>query len=451
MGKTYRPWDPDQSWLLPPSPRDWLPEDDLVYFVLDTVRELDIAAIMRKYEQEERGFPPYHPRMMVALLLYSYTQGVFSSRRIMKRCERDVSWRVLVQDDVPNFRTISDFRKLHLKELENLFVQVLRLCQEAGLVKLGHVALDGTKIKANASRHKAMSYGRMKEEEKRLRKEMRELLKRAESTDAAEDREHGRERRGDELPEELARRESRLQKIREARKALEEQAKAQAEEERKLQKEKDHKPGGQSGGGSQIDPEPAVPDDKAQYNFTDPTTRIMKANNKGFDQCGNAQAAVDREHQVIVAADVTNEPNDKKQLKPMARQAKKNVGRGQHIDTLSSDNGYFSEENVQWAEQQGLNPHIATGRIKHHDRVPECPRGRPPKGLTVKERMARKLRTLKGRATYAQRKWIVEPVFGFIKRGLGFTQFLLNGIEKMRGGWRLVCMACNLRKLWAFG
>jgi len=249
----------------------------------------------------------------------------------------------------------------------------------------------------------------------------------------------------------LARRESRLQKIREARKALEEQAKAQAEEERKLQKEKDHKPGGQSGGGSQIDPEPAVPDDKAQYNFTDPTTRIMKANNKGFDQCGNAQAAVDREHQVIVAADVTNEPNDKKQLKPMARQAKKNVGRGQHIDTLSSDNGYFSEENVQWAEQQGLNPHIATGRIKHHDRVPECPRGRPPKGLTVKERMARKLRTLKGRATYAQRKWIVEPVFGFIKRGLGFTQFLLNGIEKMRGEWRLVCMACNLRKLWAFG
>jgi transposase len=449
MGKTYRPWDPDQSWLLPPSPRDWLPEDDLVYFVLDTARELDISAITRKYEQEERGFPPYHPRMMVALLLYSYTQGVFSSRRIMKRCERDVAWRVLVQDDVPNFRTISDFRKLHLKELENLFVQVLRLCQEAGLVKLGHVALDGTKIKANASRHKAMSYGRMKEEEKRLRKEMRELLKRAESTDAAEDRAHGRDRRGDELPEELARRESRLQKIREARKALEEQAKAQAEEERKLQK--DDKSDGQSGSGRKIDPDKAVPDDKAQYNFTDPTTRIMKANNKGFDQCGNAQAAVDREHQVIVAADVTNEPNDKKQVKPMARQAKKNVGRGRHIDTLSSDNGYFSEENVQWAEQQGLDPHIATGRIKHHDRVPECPRGRPPKGLTVKERMARKLRTLKGRATYAQRKWIVEPVFGFIKRGLGFTQFLLNGIEKMRGEWRLVCMACNLRKLWAFG
>ena len=319
MGKTYRPWDPDQSWLLPPSPRDWLPEDDLVYFVLDTSRELDISAITRKYEQEERGFPPYHPRMMVALLLYSYTQGVFSSRRIMKRCERDVSWRVLVQDDVPNFRTISDFRKLHLKELERLFVQVLRLCQEAGLVKLGHVALDGTKIKANASRHKAMSYGRMKEEEKRLRKEIRELLKQAESTDAAEDREHGQNHRGDELPAELARRESRLRKIREARKALEAQAKAQAEEERKLQKGKDNKPGSQSGGGNKVEPDKAVPDDKAQYNFTDPTTKIMKTNNKGFDQCANAQAAADREHQIILAADVTNEPNDKKQLKPMVR------------------------------------------------------------------------------------------------------------------------------------
>jgi transposase len=450
MSKTYRPWNPDQSWLLPPSPRDWLPENDLVFFVLDTTAELDLAAITRKYEQEERGFPPYHPRMMTTLLLYSYTQGCFSSRRIMKRCERDAAWRVIVQDDVPDFRTISDFRKLHLKELEGLFVQVLRLCQAAGLVKLGHVALDGTKIKANASRHKAMSYGRMKEEEKRLRKEIRGLLSRAESTDAAEDKEYGKNRRGDELPEELARRESRLQKIREARKALEQQAKAAAEEERqRQQEEEDRKGGSKPGGGSKIDPDKAVPDDKAQYNFTDPTTKIMKANNKGYDQCGNAQAAVDRENQVIVAADVTNEPNDKRQFKPMAKQAKQNVGRGQHIDKMSSDNGYFSEENVNWAGQRKLDVYIATGRIKHNERVPESPRGRPPKGLTVKERMARKLRTKKGRETYAQRKWIVEPIFGFIKRGLGFTQFLLNGIKKMRGEWRLVCTACNLRKLWA--
>ena len=450
MSKTYRPWNPDQSWLLPPSPRDWLPENDLVFFVLDAVADLDLSAITKKYEQGDgRGYSPYHPRMMATLLLYSYTQGVFSSRRIMKRCERDAAWRVIVQDDVPNFRTISDFRKLHLKELEGLFVQVLRLCQGAGLVKLGHVALDDTKIKANASRHKAMSYGRMKEEEKRLRKEIRELLSQAESTDAAEDKEYGNSQRGDELPEELGRRESRLKKIREARKALEAQAKAAAQEERDRQDAAEQKRGGQPESDSKVDPEQAVPHDKAQYNFTDPTTKIMKASNKGFDQCGNAQAAVDRENQIILAADVTNEPNDKKQFQPMAKQAKQNVGRGQRIDKMSSDNGYFSEDNVKWADRHKLDVYIATGRIKHNEQVPEFPRGRPPQGLTAKERMARKLRTRKGRKIYAQRKWIVEPVFGFIKRGLGFTQFLLNGIDKMRGEWRLVCMACNLRKLWA--
>ncbi len=217
MSKTYRPWNPDQSWLLPPSPREWLPENDLVFFVLDVVKELDLSAIFGKYEREQRGYPPYHPRMMTTLLLYSYTQGVFSSRRIMQRCQRDAAWRVIVQEDVPDFRTISDFRKQHLTELEGLFVQVLRLCQQAGLVKLGHVALDGTKIRANASRHKAMSYGRMKEEEVRLRKEIRQLLSQAKSADEAEDRAYGVDRRGDELPEALARRQSRLAKIREAR------------------------------------------------------------------------------------------------------------------------------------------------------------------------------------------------------------------------------------------
>jgi len=450
MGKTYRSWDPDQAYLLPPSPSDWLPEDDLVYFVLDTVRDLDLKAITRKYENGDgRGFPPYHPRMMVTLLLYSYTQGVFSSRRIMKRCQRDAAYRVIVHDDAPNFRTISDFRKLHLAELEGLFVQVLRLCQEAGLVKLGHVSLDGTKVKANASRHQAMSYGRMKEEEKRLRKEIRELLNRAEATDAEEDERYGRDRRGDELPEELSRRQDRLKKIREARKALETKAKAAAQEERQRRAEEARKRGDGPRRGRQRQEVKDVPDDKKQYNFTDPETSIMKANNKGFDQCGNAQAAVDREHQVIVAADVTSEPNDKKQLKPMVRQAKRNVGRGQHIDQFSSDNGYFSEDNVTWLEGQRIDGYIATGRLKHHEKVPPRPRGRPPNGLTIKERMARKLRTKKGRETYAQRKWITEPVFGQIKRGLGFVQFLLNGIAKMRSEWRMVCMAHNLRKLWA--
>ena len=450
MGKTYRDWNPDQAYLLPPSPSDWLPEDDLVYFVLDTVRDLNLRAITRKYEGGDgRGFPPFHPRMMVTLLLYSYTQGVFSSRRMMKRCERDAAYRVIVHDDAPNFRTISDFRKLHLAELEGLFVQVLRLCQEAGLVKLGHVSLDGTKVKANASRHKAMSYGRMKEEEKRLRKEIRELLNRAEATDAEEDEQYVRDRRGDELPEELSRRKDRLKKIRAARKALEEKAKAAAQEERRRRAEEARKRGdGPRRGRPQQDVKD-VPDDKKQHNFTDPETSIMKANNKGFDQCGNAQAAVDREHQVIVAADVTNESNDKKQLKPMVEQTKKNVGRGQHIDRFSADSGYFSEENVKWSERQKLDPYIATGRLKHNEKVSPHPRGRPPHGLTVKERMARKLRTKKGRETYAQRKWITEPVFGQIKRGLGFTQFLLNGIDKMCSEWRMVCMAHNLRKLWA--
>lgn len=450
MSRTYRSWDPDQTYLLPPSPSDWLSEDDLVYFVLDTVRDLDLKSITRKYEVGDgRGFPPYHPRMMVTLLLYSYTQGVFSSRRIMKRCQRDAAYRIIVHDDVPDFRTISDFRKLHLTELEGLFVQVLRLCQEAGLVKLGHVSLDGTKVKANASRHKAMSYGRMKEEEHRLRKEIRDLLSRAEATDAEEDARYGQDLRGDELPAALARREGRLDKIREARKALENKAQAAAKEERKRREEEDRQRGDKPPRGRKPKPVKDVPDDKKQYNFSDPETSIMKANNKGFDQCGNAQAVVDRAHQIIVAADVTNEPNDKKQLKPMVRQTKKNIGRGRRVSKFSSDSGYFSEDNVTWLEQQRIDGYIATGRLKHNEQVPPHPRGRPPNGLTVKERMARKLRTKKGRETYAERKWIAEPVFGQIKRGLGFTQFLLNGLDKMRSEWRMVCMAHNLRKLWA--
>ena len=449
MSKTYRSWNPDQAYLLPPSPLDWLPEDDLVYFVLDTVRDLKLRSITRKYENGDgRGFPPYHPRMMVTLLLYSYTQGVFSSRRIMKRCERDAAYRAIVHDDAPNFRTISDFRKLHLSELEGLFVQVLRLCQEAGLVKLGHVSLDGTKVKANASRHKAMSYGRMKEEEKRLRKEIRSLLNHAEATDAEEDERYGRDRRGDELPDELSRRKDRLKKIREARKALETKAKAAAQEERKRRQEKDRKRGDKPRPGRPRQEVKDLPDDKKQYNFTDPDTSIMKVNNKGFDQCGNAQAMVDRENQIVVAADVTNEANDKKQLKPMVRQTKKNIGRGQRIKKFSADSGYFSEDNVTWIEGQRIDSYIATGRLKHNEKVPPHPRGRPPNGLTVKEHMARKLRMKKGRETYAQRKWITEPVFGQIKRGMGFAQFLLNGINKMRSEWRMVCMAHNLKKLW---
>ena len=354
--KSYRPWNPDQQWLLPPSPRDWLPENDLVYFVVDVAAGLDISAITAKYEQGDgRGYPPYNPRMMVTLLLYAYCRGVFSSRRIMQACQERATFRVIVQEDVPDFRTISDFRKLHLEELEDLFVAVLRLCQKAGLVKLGHVALDGTKIKANASRHKAMSYERMQQEQKRLRKEIRELLSQAEATDAQEDRRYGRNRRGDELPAELARRRTRLKRIDKARKALEAEAKAAAQEEFRRQQEEDRKRGQGGGDGQQREPILAEPAPKAQYNFTDPETSIMKASNKGFDQCGNAQAVVDRDHQVIVAADVTNQPNDKKQFQPMMEQARQNVGRRGRIRKSSADAGYYSEENVKWAERRRLD------------------------------------------------------------------------------------------------
>ena len=293
MSKTYRPWNPNQQWLLPPSVQQWLPANDLVYFILDTVNELDIFAITVKYEQEERGYPPYHPRMMVALLLYAYCRGVFSSRKIMQACEERLTFRVIVGEDIPNWRTISDFRKLHLKELQQLFVQVLQLCQEAGLVKLGHVALDGTKIKANASRHKAMSYGRMLKEEKRLTEEIQALLAKAEAIDRQEDEQYGSDRRGDELPEELARRESRLKRIREAKKALEAKAKAAAQEAHRQREQDDSKNDGEAQGGRKRKSISEVPADHQQYNFTDPESGIMKANNKGWDQWGNAQAAVD--------------------------------------------------------------------------------------------------------------------------------------------------------------
>jgi transposase len=447
MGKTYRPWNPNQQYLLPPSVQDWLPENDLVYFILDTVNELDISAIMQKYEQEKRGFPPFHPRMMVALLIYAYCRGIFSSRKIMQACQERLTFKVIVGEDIPDFRTISDFRKLHLKELQLLFVQVLQLCQAAGLVKLGHIALDGTKVKANASRHKAMSYGRIKQEEKRLQQEIRQLLEKAEVIDEQEDNEYGPDRRGDELPEELARRQSRLKRIREAKKALEVKAKVAAQETQKQRDEEDFKDNGKAKRGRKPKAVSEVPADNKQYNFTDPESSIMKANNKGWDQCGNAQAAVDGKNQIIVACDVTSESNDKQQFEPMLEQAQENIGPDKKIEAASADSGYYSESNVKFAEDKEIDAYIATKRIKHSDPVTQTPRGRPPKHLTVQEKMTRKLRTKKGRETYSKRKSIVEPVFGQIKRARGFVQFSLRGLAKMRGEWAIVCLTHNLLKL----
>jgi transposase len=449
MSKTYRAWNPDQTYLLPPSPRDWLPDGDLVYFMLDVVRTLDLSGITRKYDKEDRGAPPYHPRMMVTLLLYSYCVGVYSSRRIQKRCERDAAYRVIVGDDVPDFRTISDFRKLHLPALQGLFVEVLKLCAQAGLVKVGLVSLDGSKVKANASRHKAMSYEYMQKEEERLHKEIAELLAKAKSADEAEDALHGVDKRGDELPAELSRRETRVARIREAKKALETQAleAARAEEARRDAQDEQRRQGGETP--RKRKPVDTVPKPKAQYNFTDPESKIMKVSNKGFDQCGNAQA-VANEKQIIIAADVTPQANDKRQVVPMVEQSQENLqaaGVDEKIDAFDADTGYFSEENVSYLESERIDAHMATERLKHHEKIPLVPRGPIPKGLTVKQRMARKLRTKKGRETYAKRKGMIEPIFGQIKHVRGFRQFLLRGMEQMRGEWRLVCMTHNLLKL----
>jgi transposase len=443
MSKTYREWVPDQTYMFPPSPRDWLPENDLVYFLIDTVATLDLTPIFAHYERELRGQPPFHPRMMVTLLLYCYATGTRSSRKIMRRCRTDVACRIIVGEDVPDFRTISDFRRIHLARLEGLFVDVLKLCALAGLTRVGTIALDGTKIKANASRHKAMSYDRMKEEEKRLKEEIAGLLAEAEATDAAEDDVHGRDRSGDELPDELKRRENRLAKILEAKALLEERARAQAAEEAARRQAEGKVPPTKP-------PTEVVPEPKDQINFTDPESRIMKVSNKGWDQCGNAQA-VANEDQIILAADVTDQANDKRQVVPMVDQTLKNLeaaGVEQPIGAAVIDSGYYSEANTSALEQRSVDPHIATERLKHNEEIPPVPRGRIPKNLSAKQRMARKLRTKKGREMYAKRKGIIEPIFGQLKQVLGFRQFSMRGLATMRGEWRLMCTVHNLLKLW---
>lgn len=428
MSKTFRPYEPDQDFLMPASMRDWLPSDHLAYFISDLVDQLDISAIMIRY-QEEKGYPPYHPAMMVKVLLYAYCIGVPSSRKIEKRLCEDIAFRVLAANNTPDFRTISDFRKDHLKALAGLFLQVLKLCQKAGLVKLGHVALDGTKIKANASKHKAMSYKRMKEEEARLETEVAALIKKAEAVDEEEDCRYGKDKRGDELPKELAFRESRLKKIREAREALEEEAKHEAEIAAASNKK-----------------HTGMPDDKSQRNFTDPESRIMPApGGKHFIQAYNAQAAVDSAHQVIVAAEVTNKPADRGQAEPMMEVVKQNTGRLPR--QMSADAGYFSSDAVTNLTVQGIDVYMPPDKMGHRTALPPAPRGRIPKDLSVVDRMRRKLRTKKGKERYGLRKELPEPVFGQIKQGRGFRQFLLRGEDKTGGEWKIICAGHNLLKL----
>jgi transposase len=431
MGKSYRPYYPDEELLLPPSLRDWLPEKHLAYFVSDVVDNVDLSAMDAVYGSEKRGQPPYDPLMMTKVLVYGYCVGVFSSRRIERRLVEDIAFRVLAADNQPNFRTISDFRKIHLKTLEGLFEQVLKIALEAGAMKVGRVALDGTKVKANASKHKAMSYDRMLEKEKQLKAEVKRLLAQAEAADAEEDALYGKDRTGDKLPAELERRETRLKKIKEAKRAVEERAHQKAVAEGK-------------------DPKQAEPKDKDQYNFTDPQSRIMKGAD-GFVQAYNAQAAVEPEFQFIVGQTVTQAANDKEQLIPMLATIEEQSG--QRPDDVLADSGYCSEKNLEGLDseenpERRVNGYIATERQKHDEYKEACPKGPLPKGATRVERMRRKLKTKAGKTVYAARKAIVEPVFGQIKQARGFRQFLMRGIDKVRGEWSLVCLSHNVLKMY---
>ena len=425
MAKTYRPYVPEQDLLLPPSLRDWLPENHLAYFVSDLIDQLDLSAITKVYEDEERGYPPYHPVMLTKVLVYAYCVGVFSSRKIQRRLVEDVAFRLLAAGNEPDFRTIADFRKTHLTALKGFFEQVLRLARELGAPRVGRVALDGSKIKANASKHKAMSYGRMREKQRQLRDEVHQLLAQGEAADAADDAEYGPDRHGDELPAELQRRASRLKRIGEAKRALEARAKEEA-------------------GAAGTPAESAKPDSKTQYNFTDPESRIMKSPD-GFVQAYNVQVAVD-ELQLIVGHAVTQETNDKKQLMPMITTIERQSG---HTPSqLLADAGYCSAVNLAAIGDTTIDAYISTRKQKHGERPGPCPRGPLPQTATIVDRMSRKLHAKAGAAVYAARKGIVEPVIGQIKQARGFRQFLLRGFEKVQAEWSLVCTTHNILKLY---
>src|SRR5437867_7732908 len=450
--KTFRPYQPDQMLLLPPSIEEWLPEGHLARFVREVVATLDLRAIEDTYT-EERGNPPYHPRLMVTLLLYAYSTGTYSSRRMAAKLWDDVAYRYLAAENAPDFRTLSDFRKTHGVALNGLFVQVLKLCAEAGLVTLGRVAVDGTKVKANASKHKAMSYARMSEREVALKQQVAELLARAQAVDDVEDATYGEDRRGDELPEELQRAEGRLAKLRAAKAALEAQAREQAVQDAEVAKanqaerERQERESGRRFGGNPFqvpDPEQATPAPKAQRNFTDPESRIQKTAD-GFIQGYTAVLAVDETAQVIVAQHVTPCGPEVQELLPAVDMIERLLGEcpGQIV----ADAGYWSEQNVERLEAKGIDPYVARGRMKHGEPAMPPPRGRIPAKLSVAERMQRKLRTKAGHAAYARRKVIVEPVNGQIKQARGFRQFLRRGVERVGQEWSLVCTAHNLLKL----
>lgn len=464
MSKNFRTCDLDQPFLLPPSLQDWLPESHLARFIAELVPGLDLSKIYGFYGRRDgRGKAAYHPVMMVRVLVYGYCVGVMSSRRIERASYDDIAFRYLCADQHPDHDTIAAFRQQHLPVLAQLFTQILQLCNKAGLVKLGHVAIDGTKVQANASKHKAMSYDRMEEKEKQLKAEVEKLLAQAAETDAAEDSLYGKGNRGDELTGELARRESRLKKIAEAKAALEQEARERAEAAKKVaedkleERRKKEAARGKKFGGRppQIpNPEQARPEAQAQRNFTDPESRIMPdgAHKGAFMQAYNAQIAVDSAAQIIVAAELTQESNDKQQLAPMLERVEQNLGA--KPEAVSADAGYCSEAQLTDKRIEGIELYVATGKQKHG--LPEPGDVVPPSELAVAsdsavERMKQKLRTEPGRAVYKMRKAIVEPVFGQIKAARGIRAFLLRGLVKVSAEWKLICAAHNLLKMFRSG
>jgi transposase len=431
MSKTFREWTPEQNTLLPASVLDWVPAGHMVHWIMRLVREeLDLRTILGQY-QEARGYPPYHPVMMVALVLYSYCQGIYSSRRIAKACQQRVDFMALTGRQEPDFRTIALFRLRFLEQLKGLFVQVLRLCQKTGLVKLGHVALDGTKIRANASKHKSMSYGRMKKEEVQLEAEIASWFDKAAQLDTAEDELYGADQSGDEMPEWVSDKQKCLEKIRQAKAELEAEAKAKAEAPADPAK---------TGHKSKPTGEPAC---KEQRNFTDPESRIMKGS-EGFIQAYNAQAAVDADSQVIVAQSLTANGSDMHQMVPLLNQIRMNTGR--QAQEVSADAGYSSEHNLKQLSRRRIRGYVAS-RWQKSNAPDEQDRKPPDKVAGYMRAMWQRLRRGGFRSRYRLRKQVVEPVFGQIKQARGFRQFLMRGENKVAGEWSLLCTAHNLLKL----
>ena len=439
MSKTFRPWDVDQTWLLPASVHEFVPPGHLAHFVRDTVREgLDLSAITGVYKGEQ-GQPPYHPGMLVALLLYGYSRGIYSSRQLARACEERVDMMAVTGLNRPDFRTISDFRRRHLAALSALFVQVLRLCQAAGLVKLGHVAVDGTKLRANAGKHKAMSYKHMMGQEPKLAAEVQSWLDQADAADAAEDGLHGAGQRGDEMPDWMADKQRRLERIRAAKAQLEAEAKAgpgSADPDG---------PGPSSGmqeRGERKDGPTDTPPDRAQRNFTDGDSRIMPSGG-GFIAGYNGQIAVDAAHQIIVAHRLATNPADYAALLPLVDQARANLGR--KLREVSGDSGFATEANLAAMAERQVTAYLSPGRIRHGQTNPTA--GRVLKRKPLMQAMADTIRRAGRRSRYRLRKQVVEPVFGHIKQARGFRQFLLRGLTKVKGEWAMLCTAHNLLKL----